>query len=125
VRHLGTSDLSWHVNAVALWVALGVLALVMILGVRMNVSLQANTAAVDHTHRVIEALGAGIIAISTAYSAFGRLHTTREFPGIGIGLATAHRIVQRHGGRIRGDGHVDEGAAFFFTLHHRPGGRTI
>ncbi len=47
---------------------------------------------------------------------FRRLHSEREFQGSGIGLATVSRILARHGGSIRGDGIVDGGARFWFTL---------
>ena len=86
-----------------------------------RVHVSAKSRGADWTFSVLDN-GIGISAQDAPrlFELFGRVREHEGFPGNGLGLVIARRIIEKHGGRIWVESELGKGSIFHFTIPARP-----
>jgi PAS domain S-box-containing protein len=133
-RELAATDpareVRWQIDeGMQVWADRGLMRVVLqnLLGNAWKYTSQTPCAQISFTHSTmadgapefcVRDNGAGfdMAYADQLFEPFKRLHAHHEFEGSGVGLATVHRVLERHGGSVRGQGAIGQGAAFCFHL---------
>ncbi len=133
-RELAATDpareVQWRIDeGMQVWADRGLMRVLLqnLLGNAWKYTGQTPHAAISFTHSTradgapefcVRDNGAGfdMAYADQLFEPFKRLHAHHEFEGSGVGLATVHRVLERHGGGVRGQGAIGQGAAFCFHL---------
>ncbi|MDO9134692.1 ATP-binding protein [Hydrogenophaga sp.] len=133
-RELASTDpartVQWRIDeGMQVWADAGLLGVVLqnLLGNAWKYTGQTASAVISFSQTTLDdgtvefcvrdnGAGFDMAYASQLFEPFKRLHAHHEFEGSGVGLATVHRVIERHGGRVRGEGSVGRGAAFYFSL---------